>query len=325
MTRYFKFTVPGLLLVLFISGCQTGPTANGSFDRTLNVTSPIRLELSDGSGVVRISAGAAGQVRVHAEVHAHGWLFQDGQKQLNEIISNPPIEQRLDSIRIGKDLNGLHDVSIDYTVEVPDTTEVDASVAAGSVVVSNLHGPVKLTSASGAVRVEHVDQSVQINSASGSVVASNLSDDLRVSSASGSISASSIKGDIRIRALSGSIDVANPGGRVEAETASGTVNIQGANNDVKADSASGAISVQGNPSRDAYWSLKTASGSVTIVVPPSAAFHFTAEAVSGEIRTSLPIVVEEQGRHALRARLGSGGGRVEVHTVSGEIDVRSSS
>jgi DUF4097 and DUF4098 domain-containing protein YvlB len=325
MTRHYKFTLPGLLLAFLISGCQTGPTVNGSFDRTLNVTAPIRLELSDGSGDVRISGGAAGEVRVHAEVHARGWFSQDGQQQLNAIISNPPIEQHLDSIRIGKDFNGFHNVSIDYTIEVPDTTEVDASVAAGSVVVSHLHGPVKVNSASGAVRVEHVEKSVQINSASGSVVASNLSDELRISSASGSASASSIKGDIRIQALSGSIDVSNPGGRVEAETASGTVNIQGANNDVKADSASGTIVVLGNPSGDAYWSLKTASGSVNIAVPSNSAFHFTAEAVSGEIRTSLPVVVEEQSRHALRARLGSGGGRVEVHTISGEINVRSSS
>jgi hypothetical protein len=31
--------------------------------------------------------------------------------------------------------------------------------------------------------------------------------------------------------------------------------------------------------------------------------------------------VEEQGKHSLRAHMGSGGGRVEVHTVSGEIRI----
>jgi DUF4097 and DUF4098 domain-containing protein YvlB len=60
---------------------------------------------------------------------------------------------------------------------------------------------------------------------------------------------------------------------------------------------------------------------VYISVPASANFHLSAEAVTGEIRTDIPIMIEEQGKHALRANMGSGGGRVEVHTVSGEIRV----
>jgi DUF4097 and DUF4098 domain-containing protein YvlB len=325
MIRRLNLAPAGLLLVFAMAGCNTGPTANGSFDRTLDVSGPIRLDLSNTSGDVKISGGAAGKVHIHAEVRARGWLFQDSQKQLNEIVSNPPIEQHVDSIRIGRDFNDFRNVSIDYTIEVPNPTEVDASVASGSVDVRNLHGPVKVDSASGAVRVEQVDRTVRLNSASGSVVASNLGDDLRVSSASGSVSVSSVKGDVRIHALSGSIEVTNPGGRVEADTASGSIDVQGAKNDVKAGSASGSITVLGNPSGDSYWSLKTASGSVRIAVPPDADFHFTAEAVSGEIRTSLPIIVEEQGRHTLRARAGSGGGRVEIRTISGEINIRATS
>jgi DUF4097 and DUF4098 domain-containing protein YvlB len=60
---------------------------------------------------------------------------------------------------------------------------------------------------------------------------------------------------------------------------------------------------------------------VYLSVPASANLHLSAEAVSGEIRTDIPIMIEEQGKHTLRAQLGSGGGRVEVHTISGEIRV----
>ena len=88
-----------------------------------------------------------------------------------------------------------------------------------------------------------------------------------------------------------------------------------------AHSVSGRVYVQGNPGEQGYWNLRTASGGVQISIPPSANFHLSAEAVSGQIRTDVPIVVEEQGKHSLRARLGSGGGRVEVRTVSGEIRV----
>ena len=59
-------------------------------------------------------------------------------------------------------------------------------------------------------------------------------------------------------------------------------------------------------------------------VPTNANFRLSAEAVSGQIKTDVPIVIEEQGKHSLRARMGNGGGRVEVHTVSGEIHVSAS-
>jgi hypothetical protein len=64
---------------------------------------------------------------------------------------------------------------------------------------------------------------------------------------------------------------------------------------------------------------------VQLEVPASASFHLAAEAISGEIKTDIPVLVEEQGKHSLRARVGSGnGGRIEVHTVSGEIRLRAS-
>jgi DUF4097 and DUF4098 domain-containing protein YvlB len=63
---------------------------------------------------------------------------------------------------------------------------------------------------------------------------------------------------------------------------------------------------------------------VQLGVPSNANFRFSAEAVSGQIKTDVPIVIEEQGKHSLRARMGNGGGRVEVHTISGEIRVSAS-
>jgi hypothetical protein len=45
--------------------------------------------------------------------------------------------------------------------------------------------------------------------------------------------------------------------------------------------------------------------------------------VSEGIGSSIPVIIEEQSRHSLRAHVGDSSGRVEVHTVSGGIDLRS--
>ena len=326
MERYRNLRISFVLLsaLVFFAGCTGGPSVNGSYERTFTVTGPLRLELANAAGDVTISGSSDGKVRVHADIRASGFGFENPQRRLDDTVSNPPIEQKGDTIRIGKDVNRVRNLSIAYTIQVPHDTDVDVSVASGAQTIRNLRGPVKAQAASGSIRVEHIDRDVQLNTMSGTVSASDVGSDVHVSSASGSVRIANVKGDVRIRALAGAIQISNPGGRVEADTASGTVEIHGASSDVKAHAASGRVSVQGNPGADCYWELKTVSGGIQLIVPPSANFHLSAEAVSGEIRTDIPIMIEEQGKHTLRARLGNGGARAEVHTVSGEIRVSAS-
>jgi len=308
-----------------LAGCGTGIAAQGSFDRTYTVTGPIRLDLANASGSVRITGSTDNKVHVHGEIRARSFFFNDPRKQARELSANPPIEQKPDVIRIGKELSKFRGAAIDYTIEVPRNTEVTTTVASGAQTISDVQGPVKVDSASGSIAVSKIERSVQVSSASGSITVRDVGDDLRANSASGSVTATNVKGDVRVRAISGSTNITKPGARVEASTTSGSVDIEGAGNDVTASSVSGRVSVQGNPSGNSYWSLKTTSGSVEVGVPPSANFHLAAEAVSGDIRTGIPIVIEDQDKHSLRARVGTPGGRVEIHTVSGGIRVEPAS
>ena len=311
-------------LAVVVSGCEMGPAATGAFDRSFSVTAPIRLELSNASGDVTIKGSSDNKVHVHGDVRSSGMGFDNPQKRLDAVVGNPPVEQKGDTIRVGKDLSHIRNVSITYTIEVPHDTEISTQVVSGSQNISNIRGPVKVDSASGSIKVSGIERKTTLNTLSGSIDAQNISDDLRASSASGSVTASKIKGDVRISALSGGTQIIGPGGRVDADTASGTVEVQGATRDVKAHAVTGAVNVQGNPADSSYWDLKTTSGVVQLGVPSNANFRLSAEAVSGQIKTDVPIVIEEQGKHSLRARMGNGGGRVEVHTISGEIRVSAS-
>ena len=313
-----------LVAALATAGCAMGPAATGSFDRTLSVKGPIRLELNNTSGDVSITGASDGKVHIHAEAHASGMGFASPEKRISNFISNPPIEQRGDTIRIGEEMRRVRNLSVTYVIEVPRETEISSAVLSGAQTIQGVRGPVKAEAASGSIRVSNVERQAQLSSLSGSIRADNIGDDLRANSASGAVTVSNIKGDVRISALSGSTQIIQPGGRVEASTASGSVSVEGATSDVKAHAASGRVNVQGNPGSSSYWDLKTASGSVQLGVPANANFHLAADAVSGEIRADIPVVIEEQGKHSLRARVGTGGGRIEIHTVSGEIRLRAS-
>jgi len=307
--------------MILAAGCAVGPSVTGNFDRTLSVSAPIRLELANASGDVTITGSGDEKVHVHAEVKASGMGFGSPQDRVNDIVSNPPVEQKGDTIRIGKDMRGLHNVSISYVIEVPHDTEVSTTVASGAQTIRNVRGPVRVDSASGSIRVDNVERMTTLVTMSGSIEASHIGDGIKASSASGSVTVEDIKGDVRINSLSGSTQVLKPGGRVEADSASGSVEVRDAMRDVKAHAASGMVEVNGNPGANSYWDLKTVSGVVQLGIPNDANFHLSADAVSGNIRADVPIIIEEQGKHSLRARVGNGGARVEVHTVSGEIRV----
>jgi Putative adhesin len=319
----------GLAFLLFATvasaGCAMGPSASGTFDRTLSVSGPIRLELNNTSGDVSITGSADGKVHIHGTARASGMGFESPDKRLSALLANPPIEQHGATIRIGEEMRRLRNVSVSYMIEVPHETEITSRVLSGAQDIQNVRGPVKAEAASGSIHASQIEQLTQLSTLSGTIRADHIGDDIRANSASGTVTVSDIKGDIRISALSGSTQITKPGGRVDASTASGSVDVEGATSDVKAHAASGRVNVQGNPGASSYWDLKTASGSVQLGVPANASFHLAAEAISGEIKADIPIMVEEQGKHSLRARVGSGnGGRVEVHTVSGEIRLRAS-
>ena len=313
-----------IALALAGAGCGQGSASKATFERIYTVTGPIRLEVYGTSGNVQITGSTDNQVHIRGDVYARG-IFGDPGKRALQIAENPPIEQKPDIIRLGKEMRGFSNTSISYTISVPRATEVQTNVVSGSQSVRDVQGPVRIESVSGSVEVSHVDRGASITTVSGSIEAGDLGDDLRASSSSGSIEVGRAKGDVRIRSTSGTLTVTGPGARVEAATSSGSVEISGAGNDVTASTVSGRVQVQGNPSGNSYWNLKTTSGSVNVAVPPSSNFHLSAQAVSGEIRTGIPILIEDQDKHSLRARVGNAGGRVEIHTVSGGIRVEPAS
>ncbi len=78
------------------------------------------LSLSNGSGNVTIKAGKDGQVHVHGKVTPGSWsVFGSGEKSTQEIVANPPLEQRGDTILIGRNSSYIKNVSIEYDIEVP--------------------------------------------------------------------------------------------------------------------------------------------------------------------------------------------------------------
>ena len=190
-----------------LAGCQSGPTVSGAFDRDFSVTGHTRLELANASGDVEITGSTDGKIHVHGDVRASGMGFDKPKERLAETLANPGIEQKGDTIRVGKHVSNFRNISITYKIEVPHDTEVNANVVSGSQTIRNVRGPVTAQGASGSINVAGVERDAQLTTVSGSVEANGVGDDVRASSASGSVTINNAKGDVRANTLSGAIRI----------------------------------------------------------------------------------------------------------------------
>src|SRR3981081_1883194 len=189
MARHRSFCLPLVLFsaIVILAGCNSGPSVSGAFDRSYNVNGPVLLELTNASAEVVITGSADGKVHARGEGRASGFGFDNPQKRLDDTLANPPIEQRGDTIRIGKEMSRTRTISIAYSIQVPRDTEVSATVASGAQTIRGVRGPVRVQAASGSIRVERVERYTQLTTASGSISAADIGNDLRVSAAQGSV------------------------------------------------------------------------------------------------------------------------------------------
>ena len=113
----------GVVMGVLLAGCNNGPSVTGEFDRTFTTTGKTRLEISNPSGDVEIIGSSDGKVHVHGDVRSGGMGFDKPKERLDETLANPGVEQRGDTIRIGKHMSNMRNLTINYKIEVPHDTE----------------------------------------------------------------------------------------------------------------------------------------------------------------------------------------------------------
>lgn len=309
--------------VLLNAACiSTGRST--SFDRTLKVDGPVRLEISAGSGKIIVHGGDPGVVHIHGDVRGGGFVLSSRGGRIEDVASNPPIEQSGNSIRIGRRLESpiFSWVSISYTIETPADTELKAKNGSGGIEVSDVKEPMTLATGSGGMRVENAGDDLSMTVGSGGARASRVRGKVSFQCGSGTVNLEDVRDEIRGTSGSGQIHIDRAGGRVNVRTGSGEISVSGASQDVRAGTGSGNVEISGNPAPEAFWDLGTSSGRIELTVPAGASFSITARTGSGNVQAGLPIMIEEQSRRMLRARVGDGRAHVNLQTSSGNIRIQ---
>jgi beta-lactamase regulating signal transducer with metallopeptidase domain len=259
-------------------------TAGYTFDRSLTFSDKLELTIGDGSGSIQIRRGSAGQIHIHATVHAN---HPEDEQDARDIAANPPIEQNGNVIRIGHfgdHGESHHNVSINYAIEAP------------------------------------ADTALNVADGSGNITDDGVGQDSKLTSGSGNITATGIEGGFKVQTGSGNIAVEGAGeGDAKVQTGSGTIDVKGVHGALTAQAGSGEIKVEGTPS--APWKLQVGSGSIDLTTG-AAAFTLDASTGSGAIKSDRPMTAETaMDKHHIKMEINGGGPEVRIQSGSGEIHI----
>lgn len=324
MHRSLIQSIAVLLFFLAAAGLPAAAASEGSFERTLQVTGAVNLDLTTGSGSVNVRTGTSSEVQVTGHIKVTNWFGGNADERVKRIEQNPPIQQSGNDIRIGHldDTDMWHNISISYDLVVPPETELHSHTGSGSQSVGGLRKRIELESGSGSLKVSDIGDTVRAETGSGGIDIDRVKGNVRTKAGSGSIHATDIAGGFEGRTGSGHITLEQTApGSVHADTGSGGMELRGVHGSLEAEAGSGTITAEGDPTEG--WTVHSGSGSIHLRLASAAAFDLDAHTSSGSISVSQPVTVQGSlGRKELRGKVRGGGAPVEVETGSGNIEIQ---
>jgi Putative adhesin len=294
------------LAVFLATTTAFASTPQGTFERTLQVSGPVDLEVLTHSGDIIVRSGPSGSVSIQGKIFVSDrWLRGDRRSDVTDIEQHPPIRQEGNRIHI--DYVNAHDISVDYEITVPADTALRAHSGSGDQIIEGLHGNADLTSGSGDLKL------------------ARLTGEIHVQTGSGNVRAREISGPVHGGTGSGDVEVEETGsGDIDMHTGSGNVTARGVQGAFRAEAGSGDITAEGTQSGS--WDIRTGSGNVHVRLPKNAAFDARISTSSGTVDIDAPVEMTVQGRvqesrKSINGKVRGGGPLLAVRTGSGDIHV----
>ena len=125
-----------------------------------------------------------------------------------------------------------------------------------------------------------------------------------IETVNGSVVVSGVEGSGQLRSVNGNVEVLDSSGRFNAKTTNGDLRLELRE------------LLDGGP-----MDIETVNGSVVLGLPSNARANVKALSMNGDIYSELPVrsTAAPPAARAFRAKLGTGGGDISVHTVNGGI------
>jgi hypothetical protein len=178
---------------------SAGAAAEGHFDRSFPVSSPVKLDVWTGSGDISVHAGEPGKIEIHARLHGTDSNDESLESRIQAIDLNPPILRDNDdhSVRIGHFDNEdiARGISIAYEIVVPADAQLRSETGSGDQTVEGIRGSVDATSGSGSLHLWHIAKDIHADTGSGDIDLRDIHGKVHAKAGTGTIRAAEIVRD----------------------------------------------------------------------------------------------------------------------------------
>jgi DUF4097 and DUF4098 domain-containing protein YvlB len=257
--------------------------------KTFAVTGKADVELKTFDGSIEVTSWDKPEVAVTIERRADTQAEAEALKVTAEQNGNRIVVQAMKPERRDSEVQvGFHHGrSVRFVVNVPRTTDLNATSGDGSISVSGIDGRVEARSGDGSIATTDIKGDVGLDTGDGSISADNVSGNLKINTGDGSVS---VKGQ--------------PRGLV-AHTGDGSVSV---------DVTSSGVS----PVAD--WELTTGDGGIHVTLPANFNAQVDAHTGDGGIDANdFGLRATGEDRNDLRGSIGSGGPTIRLRTGDGGI------
>lgn len=138
----------------------------------------------------------------------------------------------------------------------------------------------------------------------------------------GAITVRGIVGEVRVETHNGPVNVESSQGKLYAETHNGEIVATYAGDDVTLTTHNGRVVADLSGCGTIEGNITTHNGSIEVVVGADTATNLTCRTHNGSIRCDAPLETSRFSRRKLTARIGAGGGALDVTTHNGSVRIR---
>jgi DUF4097 and DUF4098 domain-containing protein YvlB len=264
------------------------------------VAPDVTIDVSNVQGSVEISAWDKDEVELVAEL--------ESEKDELEFEATPrkvSIEVDRPTSHYGRDQEDAY-----LTLRVPRGARLDVDTVSADITVGGVRGQQTLQSVSGVVNSQAFDAPVSASAVSGDVI----------------VTGTGGKAAVRTENVSGTSTVTGVRGEFQGEVVSGEIQATiAAASKVDVNSVSGDIALNVELAPAGEVDMETVSGTLTLKLKPPVNADFDIESFSGDIDACFGPKARGTSKYTPGSELdftqGKGGARVELQSLSGEIQV----
>ena len=293
-----------LLSAATLAVLSQAAAAEQTHNKRATIAPDATIDISNVQGSVNVTAWDKNEVELTAvlESDKDRLEFEATERQVRIKVQRP------DHRRYHDDDDDEDDATL--TLKVPKGARLNVDTVSADIAVNGVRGEQRLASVSGLVETKAYDQPVALHSVSGDI----------------NLTGSNGKAEVRTENVSGTTTVTGIRGSYDGEVVSGDIEATvAAAERLNVETVSGDIDVHAELTSAARVEMESVSGTIGLTVKPPVNADFDIESFSGEIESCLGTEARDRSKYGPGSELdytqGSGGARVIIQTLSGDINI----